>query len=340
MYILNDGEPKERFKLITIWQLIYPILFWFVAQVIVTVIVEAVAIGKDSDLAKMALTDRSAFSEYFINHYGMTITLVSNIITIPALLFFMYLDRRRVYERGYKRELGPINYALFLLIPIFAFICLITGNTFVTIVLSYLPESFLESYKSAASSIYGVSPTVLFVSAVLFAPIMEELLFRGLIYKRVKRVSNVLIATIVAGLVFALAHGNWVQGIYVMFLNCALVFVYEKYKTILAPILVHMTANGISVAATVLTGNLKKASEGAEAVAVKSGDYMFFCVLIVILYGMIVLINNKVKRKEVFSKLPEANSINNRNSFEYDHNYYGDINESASINNNDEGYNG
>lgn len=77
----------------------------------------------------------------------------------------------------------------------------------------------------------------------ILAPLGEEFVFRGVVYGRLKKVSNVPVAVVVSGLLFGLFHGNLVQAVYATLLGIVLAIVYEIYDSILAPILFHAVAN-------------------------------------------------------------------------------------------------
>lgn len=55
---------------------------------------------------------------------------------------------------------------------------------------------------------------------------------------------------IFSALVFAVYHGNMVQGLYGFLVGCIAVYIYDKYRSIKAPILLHAVMNLTSVIAT------------------------------------------------------------------------------------------
>ncbi len=92
--------------------------------------------------------------------------------------------------------------------------------------------------------------------AVIIAPFVEEMLFRGVIFNSLRQ-KNKILAHIISGFMFGLLHvynyilaGNmseWIQLIPYMFIGFSLSYVYEKKQTIFAPILLHATKNLIAV---------------------------------------------------------------------------------------------
>ncbi|MDB4973156.1 MAG: hypothetical protein JWN48_1497 [Myxococcaceae bacterium] len=87
--------------------------------------------------------------------------------------------------------------------------------------------------------------------AVFAAPLFEELIFRGILYRGFRRSLHPLYATLASALVFALVHPplSFVP-VFVMAVLAATVF--ERSRLLLAPIMTHMTYNAIIVGLTLL----------------------------------------------------------------------------------------
>ena len=83
---------------------------------------------------------------------------------------------------------------------------------------------------------------------------MEELIFRGLLFKRLREVMPMVPAVIYSALFFGLYHGNLVQIIYGTICGLLLAYVYEKFGSLKAPVLMHMTMNILACVVTELNG--------------------------------------------------------------------------------------
>lgn len=77
----------------------------------------------------------------------------------------------------------------------------------------------------------------------ILVPIAEELVFRALIYNRMKRCVSVKQAVILSALLFAVYHGNPIQMIFAFPMAVALAVVFERGKLFVFPLLFHMGAN-------------------------------------------------------------------------------------------------
>ena len=101
----------------------------------------------------------------------------------------------------------------------------------------------VESFDSAWSTI-GEDPYIwVCLSVVIFGPIAEELLFRGIIHNSIKKICNPYVAIVLSGLMFGIWHGEFVQTVYTTFFGIALAVVYEYSGSLWVPIGMHILNN-------------------------------------------------------------------------------------------------
>lgn len=110
-------------------------------------------------------------------------------------------------------------------------------------------QQIFETYLSS-------QPILMFIQAVIFAPILEELLFRGIIFRTLREKGKVLAHVVAAGL-FGFLHvyaglfaGDITQLVHLIpyvLMGFAFGYVYEKKGTIFVPILVHALNNFIAI---------------------------------------------------------------------------------------------
>ena len=102
----------------------------------------------------------------------------------------------------------------------------------------------------------SVHPVVIFLFAVVCAPVIEEYVFRKLIVDRTIRYGQAT-AVVVSGLMFGLFHGNLNQFIYATALGMFLAFLYCKTGQLKVTVGIHMIVNFMgTVASTLLTEGL------------------------------------------------------------------------------------
>ena len=85
---------------------------------------------------------------------------------------------------------------------------------------------------------------VLIITTGIMGPILEELLFRGIVFNRLKKITSLNRSIIIASIIFSICHiPNIINCIYAFFLSFILIKVYLKYKTLKAPIIIHCISN-------------------------------------------------------------------------------------------------
>ena len=126
---------------------------------------------------------------------------------------------------------------------------LINNLVFKSVEIDQVAVKFL---KLSASSLTTVILSVAMI--LLIAPLVEEFLFRGCMQNWLRRHIGTPLAVILTSLVFAFMHYSPSQGasnfpliISLFSFSLYLGFLYEKTRSLLAPMILHMTFNGISV---------------------------------------------------------------------------------------------
>lgn len=102
-----------------------------------------------------------------------------------------------------------------------------------------------ETYNRVSDSQYGVVFLFgLFLYGIV-SPLAEEVVFRGIIYHRMKKYYPVMAAVFLSALLFGLYHGNLVQGIYGFLMGSLIAYCYEKYHQFFYAFLFHAAANAV-----------------------------------------------------------------------------------------------
>ncbi|MBI3324044.1 MAG: CPBP family intramembrane metalloprotease [Candidatus Omnitrophica bacterium] len=83
--------------------------------------------------------------------------------------------------------------------------------------------------------------------ACVVGPIVEELLFRGLLFAALRSRVSRWMAILISGALFAAVHTNVVGFLPIMALGCFLAALYERTGSLLSPIAVHVVHNTLLV---------------------------------------------------------------------------------------------
>lgn len=103
----------------------------------------------------------------------------------------------------------------------------------------------------------GVRTALAVLAAVLLAPVAEELLFRGLLYRALRRRRGVAVAAVVSAAVFAVVHLDVAVTQPLALVGLALVGVvlalaYERTGGLLVPVAAHAGYNGAALAVAIV----------------------------------------------------------------------------------------
>ncbi|SFJ65457.1 hypothetical protein SAMN02910355_3525 [Terrisporobacter glycolicus] len=211
---------------------IIPAIFWYIFTMIIVIL--------------------GAFIIYFTNDINLIdndnlLSLISTSLFILVLLYKFRVNKNKLqlmvkdyFKKVNIKELGSV---------IATQLCLSMGISLLSIGIVYFTFPNMLNELLSESSVSEVSTyTGLFISmliTVVGAPIMEELFFRAIIFKRISRKFNIYIGMAISSLVFGLLHIELaVIGAFVFGIACCTLYI--KYKNILIPMTVHFFNNLIA----------------------------------------------------------------------------------------------
>lgn len=209
-----------------IWRIIYPMLIYFGITVVVSVVVLMTSLTGDV----------------------VIITLLSALAAIPVL---GWIFRREQWMRGKALLAGGLSMEQASLTIVFGTASCIAINNLIGI--SKLSVLF-PGYAKVSEALYSPPLLLQIIAIGLVIPVVEELIFRGLGFARLRDICGFWPAALVSALIFGLYHGNVVQFVYAGFLGLALCWVYEQTGSFLAPVVFHQAANLVSVLFTSVLG--------------------------------------------------------------------------------------
>lgn len=133
------------------------------------------------------------------------------------------------------------------------------GTILVGLLITWIDPNFANVNDQAVTGMVQKNPLIMGVCTVFFVPVVEETLYRGLIFQQLQR-KHRLLAYIISVAVFSSIHvvgfigsAGWTT-LFLCFMQylpagIALAWAYERADTIVAPILIHMIVNQIGMSA-------------------------------------------------------------------------------------------
>lgn len=166
------------------------------------------------------------------------ITFISDLAVLVILtIFFLVRKKKPLAEAGLVRTEPACVGAACAAAPLL--------YAAVTLVMSLLPEAWLESYIDASAALTQDDVFTILATVVL-APITEEVIFRGLIFSRLERAMPGWLAAVLSALAFGLCHGQPAWMAYAFVLGLVFAFLRLRTGSILPSMLAHFIFNGIS----------------------------------------------------------------------------------------------
>ena len=167
-------------------------------------------------------------------------------VTIPILFLMFRADCKKEKQVGFPQAIKApfIKYGTIILISIA--MCVGVNNILYISGLTVIDDSYVQ----VTEALYSADFLVQIICLGILIPVVEELVFRGMMYKRLRYGMPYLPAALYGSIAFGIFHGNLVQMIYAFVLGMLFTYLYEKYGSVKAPILAHVVMNLVSVCAT------------------------------------------------------------------------------------------
>jgi membrane protease YdiL (CAAX protease family) len=227
--------PPERYR--------GPNVLVLLALVLVVASVANVPFGEDA--TALVLGDGE------LTLIGATIILVST-QTALLLISWLFVYRPRALA-GLPRFPGREPLKAAALGVAWGVAAWVVSTVLIGIVAVVLQQLGMEPEPQAAErAIEMLNPVLVVLAIVVFAPIAEEVFFRGVVFNAWLREGGRRFAFIGSALLFAVIHVSLLSLIPIFALGLMLAWIYDRTGTLLAPIAMHATVNGISVALALL----------------------------------------------------------------------------------------
>lgn len=213
-----------------------------------TAVQYAVEMPGDINYVTQMLTQKIEEPDFMTN-----LTVIATAVSAVIAVFFYWLlwgRKRTTQDRRYFRE-KVLRGKNFLMISVAT-----VGLYFLAILISNIigivsPET-MEAYNEMMNMALGGNIFMVMITTIILAPISEECIMRGMIFRNLQKYFSVPAAIVIQAVIFGIFHMNWVQGLYVLPVGLALGFAAAKSKSVLPCIYMHMLNNFMSVVLALL----------------------------------------------------------------------------------------
>ena len=212
--------------------------------------------------------------------------MICGAVTIPFILSFYKQDKQlenTVYGEAQRATVVRTVENFALSVGTGAMLGIAVNNLIAMTPLIEMSAGFHEANESffAGGIVYEL------FGSCLVIPIAEELLYRGVVFKRLRVFLGVWPAIMFSAIIFGIMHANFVQFLYAGILGVLLAFLLQTTGKLYAPILGHIAAN-IAAVVRQETGWLEFAYEPTVA------GIGFSLLLLAATAGVLILWNRKL----------------------------------------------
>lgn len=212
---------------------------YLIAAAIIAAIMEIV---KNPDMNPLELTEK--LTSIIMGQAHMSI-IFATIVAIPVYYFIVKARKQNLFKLCSFSSIKPMS--LFVLVIAGISINLSSGFLLeITQRLDFLKRYFEAHDELMKVLVGGSNIIIVFIGTAIAAPIIEEILFRGLIFNELKKVMSVTAAVVLQGVLFGMYHMQVVQGAYAAVFGILMGLAYVWTKSIWSSIIIHVMINGTS----------------------------------------------------------------------------------------------
>lgn len=269
------------------WSLAGPLLgYWFIQMAVIFVIEIVISIPAVTDLmadiSAGSVSSQEEFAQLYITametllgrvmQYQAEIMAAAAVGTLIMTVILFRKDRQLeiMYNIPQWKKAPAVKYWPVAVMGIIGCIGVTCLSAMVQLVL-YDPQ-----YQEATAVVYSSSFPAELIGLGIISPIAEEMMFRGVMFRRYRENKGFLYSALWSSAFFALMHTNMIQMVYSFLLGILLAYLYEKFGSVKAPVLLHVLLNTGSVVFTEI-GVFDWLGGGAERMAAAVIVSAFIC---------------------------------------------------------------
>lgn len=236
----SDSTPNKR----------YPIRKWWLAFLYVVWVVIGFYAAQLLTVGLIWLLKWLGFEPGALNEAVFN-TLTSTVIYILSLVIVMGVPWLIKKISTNRRELGLTrlpSWSDIGLAPVGFVVYIVISALLLWLCSTYLPGIDLDQAQDVGFNAIGrrYEYVLAFATLVVLAPLAEELLFRGYLYGKIRKIVPVWLAIIIVSLLFGFVHGQWNTAIDTFALSLILCGLREITGSVWSSVLLHMLKNGIA----------------------------------------------------------------------------------------------
>ena len=179
-------------------------------------------------------------------------TIFSVLVYVLSFIFLLFTFKhiKPLKTPVTRNELGLNNLVTFsdVGLALTGFFGYLAFSTILTALFSIFPWfNLTENQPLLYSTLISPSGKILAALALVVAgPILEEVIYRGLIYGKLRKKHSLVTSILIVSVLFGFLHGQWNVGVDVFALSVVACLMRETTGTIYAGIILHVLKNAIA----------------------------------------------------------------------------------------------
>lgn len=265
-------------------------LIWYT---VINLLVVSVVIAAQTIIFEISNSEGISLEEFMVNLENEGTSMIIGVFV--GILFLRLFMRKNVQEEmllSVNRKMTFPEFWKILCVFMAAQFVFSLFASFMEVQLNEMGYSAMESIEAATGGSQTIS---MFFYASFVAPVVEELVYRGLIFKALRKYGK-MFAIVTSSILFGVMHGNLPQMAFAMAIGFVLAYVAEEYSIKWA-ILLHIINNFVFAELISLLGKVL----GTEVGDVLNGLVIFGFFIA----GCIVLWKNRTKVMDYFAENKE-----------------------------------
>lgn len=234
------GVPRQEKLWMKLWRIFYPVgLHYLLTSAVyetATILLELYQVYVEKNLSAVLLAERQRMAQ-------LPCLGISSVLLLLFLRKFYQTDetRRRLGYLGKPHEKQTVTGGMWATAAVLG---AASSQCFNDLLEMTGINGRFAGYAQEASQVYsGHSLLILAVVTGLLTPAAEELIFRGLIQKRIRDYLGTRWAVVLSALIFGLYHGYVSQVIFGVCVGLFLGLVLERTNQLLLVMVIHMVSN-------------------------------------------------------------------------------------------------
>lgn len=244
-FILRELADLPKKPGVVMWDMVSPIFMFILLRIIATQVLNMgfsfLAETLPENLwNKVFFTDTATGTTMLNGTWGCVVTMIS--FLVGGMVFYKsamaqiqteYANTRLKQLKRKEKWVAPLGGLVTL--------CMIIAGNAIIAGIGLVEQS--TGFQQAASSQFSAPLLLGILCYGIATPIVEEMLFRGVVYTKGKSLYSFEKAALFSTVLFAAYHMNIVQGAYALLMGALICYFYDYFGSFGWPLFVHMASN-------------------------------------------------------------------------------------------------